>query len=239
MRKVAAVLSVIFVFLLGMLIGTRLLPPHERVEVRVLPAKQVVMKIPAIDSQDRGVIATLTTRVEEGSGDVLIRINDVLPGFETQQSARTAARVASNYANVDLRGINIIFSIKANATVIEGPSAGAAMAISAIAALQNRSIRDDVMITGAIDEDGRILSVGGIREKARAAKQSNASLFLVPPHQNYRMSIYDRERSCNMTDGIEYCKVDYVQKTVTVGEMEKIDVKEVSTVEEAVKYFYE
>ena len=67
-----------------------------------------------------------------------------------------------------------------------GPSAGAALTIATIAALKHDSIRSDVVITGTINADGTIGQIGGVLEKAQAAKDIGAKLFLVPVGQGVR-----------------------------------------------------
>jgi ATP-dependent Lon protease len=62
----------------------------------------------------------------------------------------------------------------------DGPSAGAAMAVSLISAYTNRPIKRDVGLTGEITLRGRILPVGGIREKALAARRVGINTFVLP-----------------------------------------------------------
>ena len=88
--------------------------------------KQNIIPLAAVDSNNKGVIAHLNTEVRNGSGLILVNINDILADYLTQYSARVAAQVAANYSKISIDGLDVIYNIKANATVIGGPSAGAA-----------------------------------------------------------------------------------------------------------------
>ena len=70
------------------------------------------------------------------------------------------------------------------ATPKDGPSAGIAMCSAIISALTGKPTPADLAMTGEITLQGRVLSVGGLREKLLAAKQYNMKTVLVP-HENY------------------------------------------------------
>jgi predicted ATP-dependent protease len=54
------------------------------------------------------------------------------------------------------------------------------MTLLVISAVENKPIREDVTLTGTIDQDGNVGAIGGVVDKARAAKDSGKSLFLLP-----------------------------------------------------------
>ena len=62
----------------------------------------------------------------------------------------------------------------------DGPSAGVALATALISAFTNRPIRRDVSMTGEITLRGRVLPVGGVREKALAARRAGIKTFILP-----------------------------------------------------------
>lgn len=248
MKKIVtlAIIAVaLVVFALGLIIGVKLAgisgqaPAGGPVTVNLSGEKEVSINLPAVDANMNGVVAKLTTKVRPGDGSVLVKINDVFPGLETQNSALVAAMVASNYTRINLSALDIIFSIKANATVVEGPSAGAALAVSAVSALEGRTPSPNVMITGEVMDDGSIAPVGGVTEKARAAKASNATLFLVPPNQKISFQTYGSEKNCKTSDGAAYCSINYVQKEMNISGIVGIRVEEVHNIAEAMGYFYE
>ncbi len=204
----------------------------------VIDGKDVIMKIAAVNAQGEGVIGELITVARPasipGSGQVLVSVNNVLSQYDTQLSARAAVRAASAYVNKSVNDYDIIYVIKADAQAIEGPSAGAAMAISAVAALGSGTLDKSVIITGGIREDGVITPVGGISEKAAAAKAAGISTFLVPRGQSGESEI-ERTEQCYLRRGRHYCVVDYVQKRS--ASVNGLDVIEVSNIGDAIGYF--
>ena len=62
----------------------------------------------------------------------------------------------------------------------DGPSAGVAMVTALISACTHRPIRRDIGMTGEITLRGRVLPVGGIREKALAARRAGITTFIMP-----------------------------------------------------------
>ncbi len=191
----------------------------------------------AVDSSGKGVAMPLTVQKRAGYGETLININNLVFWFDTQQSIQTARNVAYKIAGFDMDRINLVYIIDANATVVEGPSAGAALAIATIAALKDKPLKPDVMITGTVNPDGTIGQVGGILEKASAAKEIGAKLFLVPGGQGTETLLQPVE-SCSTRDFFTYCTTKYVQTEIDISEKAGLPVKEVSTIEEAEKYFF-
>ena len=62
----------------------------------------------------------------------------------------------------------------------DGPSAGITMATAILSAVTNRAVRPDVAMTGEITLRGRVLAIGGLKEKLLAAKAAGATLVFVP-----------------------------------------------------------
>ncbi|MEM3411684.1 MAG: S16 family serine protease [archaeon] len=189
----------------------------------------------AINSEKKGIVIPLTVEIKPGTGKILVNIDN--PSFivDTQDAMRIAVKQASRIINNGLREKDIIFSFSTNVSTIEGPSAGAAMAICIIATYYNKSLNKDYLITGGISQDGLITPVGGILEKAKAAKEAGAKAILVPPGQSFE---YVEKTNCNKTvsEGrIEERCIGYVEK-VNVADSVGIQVIEVRTLTDAMKY---
>ncbi len=231
------ILFITLVLIIGILIGISIPKTSNTIQktISLDGVKKAQMPIVAVDSNGNGVTSTLLTEIRPGSGLVLVNINNVLADYNMQLSARTAAKVASNYTNISLSNIDIIYSIETSADLVEGPSAGASMAISTIIMLQNKTLKKDVVISGLINEDSTISQSGGLDKKILAAKQSGIKTFLLnkqPFNKDYEPS-----KKCNLYENIEYCEVRFVQKSLTTEES-GIIVVEVNNIKEALEYFY-
>jgi len=191
---------------------------------------------PAVDPDGRGVIARISVQARPGSGKILTNIDKLLFWVDTQHSIRTAREMAENLTGLDLNSYDLIYTITANASVIEGPSAGAAMTIATIAALKNKTVNQSVMITGTIESDGSIGPAGGLVEKARAAKRAGATLFLIPKGVVSTEGA-ERVKNCTFEGEREICRVEYIPKKADIGKEAGINVQEVKTIKEALEYF--
>ena len=230
-------------FIIGILLGVNVVLlftsfPEKSDLVEVTPFTHTVeSKFVAVDEQGRGVTADLVTEIRPGSGLVLVNINDVLADLNTQYSARTAAAVASNYTKISLDNLDVIYKLQTIASIVGGQSAGTIMAVSTIAALQNKTLKQGVIATGSVNPAGEVVNAGGLVAKAQAAKNSNFSLFLVPSGLGKNPATFSREKSCNTLGEQEYCYVQYVGDEVSIGDEIGIEVQEVETVADAWRYF--
>jgi uncharacterized protein len=196
----------------------------------------ISMNVPAVDNEGNGVATQLKVEIKPGTGKVLVDVNQLLFWVDTQYSIRTAQRVAQNITGADISNIDLIYSIDTNASVIEGPSAGAALTIATIAALENKTLNDTVMITGTINPDGTVGPVGAIFAKAKASKDIGAKLFLVPEGQGVQTN-YKPVQKCENIGLVTFCTTDYKTEKVDISKDAGITVKEVSRIEDTLKYF--
>lgn len=197
------------------------------------------MIVPAVDKDGNGVVTEISVEVLPGNGKVLVDINNLLFWADTQESIRKASEVAKNITGIDLSNYDLIYRVYANASVVGGPSAGAALAIITIAALENKSIKKDVSITATLNYDG---TFGGpvheVLQKAIAAKKNGIKTLLVPLGQSKEVK-YEQKRTCRVFGYAEYCSIEVTPKIVNINEIAKIDVREVINIQEAKEYFFD
>ena len=118
-----------------------------------------------------------------GKGDLIVtgQLGDVM-----QESARAAVSYArANLASLGLgekkfENLDIHIHVPAGAIPKDGPSAGIAMATALISALTNKSVRNDVAMTGEITLRGRVLPIGGLKEKALGAMRAGIRTVIIP-----------------------------------------------------------
>jgi ATP-dependent Lon protease len=118
-----------------------------------------------------------------GKGELIItgQIGDVM-----QESARAAVTfIRANSKSLGLKKTNfdnldIHIHVPAGAIPKDGPSAGIAMAAALISAFSDRPIRNDVAMTGEVTLRGRVLPIGGLKEKSLGALRAGIRKIIIP-----------------------------------------------------------
>ncbi len=130
-----------------------------------------------------GVLLTIEVITMPGKGNLNLtgQMGDVM-----QESARAALSYARSNAEslgipIDFRDkLDLHIHIPKGAIPKDGPSAGISMALAIISALSQRPIRSDVALTGEITLRGRVLPIGGLKEKVLAAHRIGIQTILLP-----------------------------------------------------------
>ncbi|MBZ0235026.1 MAG: endopeptidase La [Deltaproteobacteria bacterium] len=120
-----------------------------------------------------------------GKGDLILtgQLGDVMK--ESARAAWTFARANADWLGIDDRLFDrdVHVHVPAGAVPKDGPSAGIAMATAMVSALSGRPARHDVAMTGEITLSGRVLPIGGLKEKVLGAVRAGIS-HIVIPHEN-------------------------------------------------------
>ena len=158
---------------------------------------------------------TLQTEVNimPGEGEILLtgQLGDVM-----KESARTGISyirsVGEKYKIPEdfFKKHDIHIHIPEGAVPKDGPSAGITMATAMISAITNTKVRADVAMTGEITLRGRVLPIGGLKEKLLAAKSAGVKTELVP-EKNMRDV---EEISSEITRGLEIIPVSYMDEVL-------------------------
>jgi len=184
--------------------------------------------------ESTGLLLPMTVSAQHGSGNLYVDIDDPTFIADTQHSARVALGEAERFTNKDFSNIDVLLSIETVPTLVSGPSAGAPMAVGIAAAVLNRELNPLVAMTGTITKGGVIGPVGGILEKAEAAKEAGKVLLLVPKGESVvknPQQLCEEEYENGLT--VKNCIVNY--EYVTVADVVGIEIKEVEMIEEAFK----
>jgi ATP-dependent Lon protease len=139
-------------------------------------------------TQVGGDVLEIEVSVVGGRGKLSLTgtLGDVMK--ESASAALSYARSRAGVLGIDrdfhkTRDLHI--HIPAGATPKDGPSAGIAIASAIVSALTGIPVRGDVAMTGEVTLRGRVLAIGGLKEKAVAAHR-NAIRHVIIPHQNLR-----------------------------------------------------
>ncbi|MBU0591417.1 hypothetical protein KKF81_02350 [Candidatus Micrarchaeota archaeon] len=148
---------------------------------------QVTHYIPAVVGNNGAMvnvtIAMIDTQMDRGGVYVSIYPNT---GLMTQESIIHASDYAYEISGEE-RKCDLIITFKPvqDTAFIDGPSAGTALAVMMYSVMTNKTMRNDTVITGTVDNNGNVGIVGGLYEKAKGAILVGADYFITPPQSLY------------------------------------------------------
>lgn len=130
-----------------------------------------------------GDIMFIEVNLMPGKGSLMLtgQLGDIMR--ESGQAALSFVRSQSEQLGIDpdiFDKTDIHIHLPEGAVPKDGPSAGVTLVTALASAFTNRPIRRDVAMTGEVTLRGRVLAVGGIREKALAARRAGVKTFILP-----------------------------------------------------------
>ncbi len=144
----------------------------------IMFVEAAVRRLHGPPSQDGQAVAT-------GLGNVSLILTGQL-GDVMKESARAALTYASTHArdlhipDDQLGSIEVHVHVPAGAIPKDGPSAGVAMATAIVSAMSGLAVRSDVAMTGEITLRGRVLPIGGVKEKVLGAHRAGITHIILP-----------------------------------------------------------
>ena len=155
----------------------------------------------------------IEVNVMPGEGEILLtgQLGDVM-----KESARTGISyirsVSSEYGISEnfLKEHDVHIHIPEGAVPKDGPSAGITMATAMISAITGRKVRADLAMTGEITLRGRVLPIGGLKEKLLAAKNAGIHTVVIPKENEKDVE----EISAEITRGLKILPVSYMEEVL-------------------------
>jgi ATP-dependent Lon protease len=130
-----------------------------------------------------GEVMPIEVSLVEGKGNVKLTGNLGNVMKESAEAAMTYARSHSKELGVDgdwTLKHDAHIHVPSGAVPKDGPSAGVALAVALISALTNRAVRKEIAMTGEISLRGRVMPIGGVKEKVLAAHRAGIHELLLP-----------------------------------------------------------
>lgn len=177
------------------------------------------LRVFAVAPDGKALSAELELHIIPGEGRVWSSVSGPLVGTATQSTEKIAVRISKNYFE-DADQYDYFFTINSNASVVDGPSAGSAMSLLVVSALQDKHIPKNVGLTGTITNTGEVGPVGGVFEKAKAAHEAGVKLFLIPRGESRQVvKLPEGVKNISLP---EYALEEWGMKVVEVNDLDEV-----------------
>jgi ATP-dependent Lon protease len=167
-------------------------------------------------TQAGGEVLYVEASLIRGKGDLIVtgQLGDVM-----QESARAAVTYArANLSSYKIKenlfeNHDVHIHVPAGAIPKDGPSAGIAMATALISTLTNRPVCKDVAMTGEITLRGRVLPVGGLKEKSLGALRAGIHTIILPEKNKKDLT----EIPANVRRKIKFVLVSNMDEVISIS----------------------
>ena len=163
-----------------------------------------------------GTTLEIEVNIMPGKGEVKLtgKLGDVMK--ESASAAITCVRSMSEAYQIPkdfFQEHDIHIHIPEGAVPKDGPSAGITMATAILSAVTEKPVRADIAMTGEITLRGRVLPIGGLKEKLLAAKTAGMSTVCIPAK-----NVKDLEEiSSEITNGLEILPVERFEQVISAA----------------------
>ena len=203
---------------------------HKKYRPEVILEKDEVGIINGLAwTQAGGCIMQMEVAALSGTGKTVLtgNLGDVMK--ESAEAAITFVRANANKYGIDAefyKTKDIHIHATESATPKDGPSAGVTIATALVSALTNRPVRRDIAMTGEVSIRGRVLAIGGLKEKAMAAYCGGVKRVFIP-HDN----IPDiQEVDEKVRENLEFIPIRYVSEVIDRALLPLVDEQNEKTV---------
>ncbi len=190
------------------------LGPYRFRQEQVEEKDQVGMVTGLAWTQVGGELLFIETLIMPGRGKLTVtgKLGDVMQ--ESAQAALSYVRSRAEYLLIDdkfYRKYDIHIHIPEGAIPKDGPSAGISMCTSLVSALTKRPVHRDIAMTGEITLRGRVLPIGGLKEKIIAAHRGGIKKILIPKENE--KDLKDVPKS--ISNQLEIVPVEHMDEVLT------------------------
>lgn len=161
-----------------------------------------------------GELLNIESTVMRGTGRLTLtgKLGDVMQ--ESAQAALTYVRSKARELGLEenfYRKLDVHVHVPEGAIPKDGPSAGIAMATSIASSLLNRKVKSDMAMTGEITLQGRVLPIGGLKEKLLAAHRAHVKTVVIPRENKKHL---EEDIPANVLREIEIILVDSMDEVL-------------------------
>ncbi|MBQ6884181.1 MAG: endopeptidase La [Clostridia bacterium] len=179
----------------------------------ILPRDEVGIINGLAWTQVGGEIMQMEVAVLQGSGKTVLtgNLGDVMK--ESAEAAITFVRANAQKYGIDVefyKSRDIHIHATESAVPKDGPSAGVTITTALISALTNRPVRRDIAMTGEVSIRGRVLAIGGLKEKAMAAYRGGVKQVFIPYDNIPDIDEVDEK----VRENVEFIPVQYVTEII-------------------------
>ncbi|MBU3956558.1 endopeptidase La [bacterium] len=163
-----------------------------------------------------GEVLTVETVLMKGKGNLILtgQLGDVMK--ESAQAAVSYLRANAKKLGIPdnfMKNSDVHIHVPEGSIPKDGPSAGITIAISLVSAILKKPVRKDLAMTGEITLSGRLLPIGGLKEKALAAFREKIKTIIIPDKNKAEID----EFSDNVKKGLEIIPLKTIDEVIKIA----------------------